>query len=360
MLKSLGEYLVANGYSSLDYNGKIYATQIGEQMAIIRIYSSSEIGLLDAKRICEEREMIQQTLMQQGVQLFFSFMSLFVIPDGVTEHMRAIEEEIRGLWFVSERQKQVIVYEHQSVQYFGLYEILNEFLGEEPWQLHRAQQRRETLKLVQPVTLGLVVINVLVYLITSSLGDVYSAEDMYRFGAVTATSIMEEHEYWRLFAAMFLHYGISHLANNMVSLLLLGSMLEKQMGHLKYAIMYIGAGLGGGICSAALDYYQYMHLRQGITHTGLSLLQPLTETTIKVSAGASGAIFGITGGLLAMVFLQRVFHRKRTQELPLRNLLWMTAISLFVGFTSTGVDNVAHVGGLVAGFLFTVLLAGKE
>ena len=346
MLNSLGEYLIEKGYSSLNDSGRLFAKRENEQMVIVRIYSANEIGMLDANRIYEERVMIQHALAEQGVQALFAFMSLFLIPGGVTEHMRMLEEEVRGLWFVSEQQKQLMIYEHQTSQFFGLNDVLNDFLSEEPWQLHRKQQRQQTLMLLQPVTLILIALNVVIFLATSFFGDVYSAESMYHFGAVTANSIMEEKEYWRLFAAMFLHYGISHLSSNMMSLLALGSMLEKQLGHVKYAIVYLVAGLGGGLCSAFIDYYQYIHL---------------AETTIKVSAGASGAIFGITGGLLAVVFMQRVFRKRaESEELPLRNLLWMTAISLFVGFTSTGVDNVAHVGGLVTGFLFTVLLARKE
>ena len=220
------------------------------------------------------------------------------------------------------------------------------FLDENPQQPKKGADVRWFLSRLTPVTLILVLINVLVYFISSHFGNVYDAQDMYRMGAMTFDAVFIRKEFWRLFTAMFLHYGISHLANNMVSLLCLGTMLERRIGSLRFAILYLVSGLLAGFSSMAVDYYQIVRLQ---------------ESSYAVSAGASGAIFGVMGGLIAIVLMQHFWKdRNQTEEISMRSLLLMTFFTLWEGFASVGVDNAAHVGGLIFGFLLSFLLARKR
>ena len=182
-------------------------------------------------------------------------------------------------------------------------------------------------------TVALIVINVAVFLILSAMGDTEDAVFMMNHGGMYEPLIVQEHEYYRLFTSMFLHFGMSHLLNNMVLLGALGWNLELETGKIKFLIIYLVSGLGGNLLS--LYYDQSL---------------PLGERA--VSAGASGAIFGLMGALLYVV----IANRGRLGRLSGRGMLFMIALSLYYGLTSTGVDNWAHIGGLVCRFILSVIL----
>lgn len=158
---------------------------------------------------------------------------------------------------------------------------------------------------------------------------------MLQHGAMYLPFVIERGEYYRMFTCMFLHFGFSHLMNNMIMLFFLGNVLEEEIGWWKYGFIYILSGLGGNVLSAWND-----------VHTGI----------YAVSAGASGAIFGVIGALLFVV----IKNHGHLGNLSGRGMLFMAACSLYHGFTSTGVDNMAHVGGLVTGFLIAALFYRKR
>ena len=180
-------------------------------------------------------------------------------------------------------------------------------------------------------TVTLIVINIAVFFILTLFGDTEDAVFMLQHGAMYAPYVTEGHEYYRIFTCLFLHFGIAHLLNNMVMLGALGWNLELEIGKIRYIIIYFGSGIIGNIISLCYD---------------LTLQQP------AVSAGASGAIFGLMGALLYVV----IANRGRLGRLSGRGMLVMVALSLYFGLTSNGVDNLAHIGGLVSGFLLAVVL----
>ena len=169
-------------------------------------------------------------------------------------------------------------------------------------------------------TTVLIVINVAVFLILSMLGDTEDAAFMLQHGAMYEPFITEGQEYYRIFTCMFLHFGITHLMNNMVML-----------GALGFIIIYFLSGIGGNI---------------------LSLIAAISAGESAVSAGASGAVFGLMGALLYVV----IANRGRLGQLSGRGMIFMVVLSLYFGLTSSGVDNMAHIGGLICGFLFAVIL----
>ena len=184
-------------------------------------------------------------------------------------------------------------------------------------------------------TIALIVINVAVFFILTMFGDTEDAVFMLQHGAMYEPNIIEGHEYYRIFTCLFLHFGITHLLNNMVLLGALGWNLELEIGKVRFVIIYFASGIIGNIVSLFYD---------------LTLEQP------AVSAGASGAIFGLMGALLYVV----IANRGRLGRLSGRGMLVMVALSLYFGLTSTGVDNLAHIGGLVSGFLLAVLLYRRK
>ena len=184
-------------------------------------------------------------------------------------------------------------------------------------------------------TVALIVINIAVFFILTMFGDTEDAVFMLQHGAMYEPNIIEGHEYYRIFTCLFLHFGITHLLNNMVLLGALGWNLELEIGKVRFVIIYFASGIIGNIVSLFYD---------------LTLEQP------AVCAGASGAIFGLMGALLYVV----IANRGRLGRLSGRGMLVMVILSLYFGLTSTGVDNLAHIGGLVSGFLLAVLLYRRK
>lgn len=140
-------------------------------------------------------------------------------------------------------------------------------------------------------------------------------------------------QYWRLFTAMFLHVGMMHLAFNCIGLFIFGQQVERFFGHYRFITIYVLAGLAGSVSSFVLN-------------------------SVAVAAGASGAIFGVLGALVAYF----VVHRDMLGEFgrqSLTGLLILAGVNLFIGLSMPGVDNFAHVGGFAAGFALALPLAPR-
>ena len=185
-----------------------------------------------------------------------------------------------------------------------------------------------------PCTIALIALNAAVFIFLSFGGMTEDAYYMLQNGAM-CVPLLKEGEYYRLFTSIFLHFGFSHLVNNMLMLGVMGWQLELVLGKLKFLLLYFAAGLCGNLLSA------FAEIRTG---------------EYAVSAGASGAIFGIIGALLYIALR----NHGRIGTVSGQGILLMIALTLYYGFTSSGVDNFAHIGGLAAGFLLSVLLYRKK
>lgn len=182
------------------------------------------------------------------------------------------------------------------------------------YQLYRLKQ--------QPIVSGtLVIANVIVFILCKFTGDW-----LYELGMLDRFSVLGDGEYGRIIWSMFLHADLNHLVSNMMILFFLGSMIEKEIGHIRYALLYFLSGIGGGL---------------------LSLLYKVMSNSMSASLGASGAVFGLDGVLLAMVLL---WNERLPNVTPTRVAL-MIVLSLYSGFTGGNIDNAAHIGGLLVGFL---------
>lgn len=190
-------------------------------------------------------------------------------------------------------------------------------------------------KIEAPCTVVIAVVNIVVFIVLTFGGMTEDAGYMLEHGAMYVPYMLEKQEFYRIFTSMFLHFGIEHLLNNMLILVLLGWNLELEIGKIKYLLIYFLSGLGGNLLSAYWDI-----------HSG----------EFAVSAGASGAIFGVIGALLYVA----IRNHGRVGTISGRGIVFMIVLSLYYGFTSGGVDNMAHIGGLVSGFVLGVLLYWKR
>jgi membrane associated rhomboid family serine protease len=176
------------------------------------------------------------------------------------------------------------------------------------------------------VTTLIVIANVIVFALMLLTGSLTSATTLRRFGALT--NPLPASQWWRLITAMFVHLGFAHIAFNMFALILFGPAIEHRYGKGRYFLLYVGAGTLGSATSLAFS------------HSALS-------------AGASGAIFGIIGAWLALVLWNR--HRPGMRG-QLQSWLFLVAINIWIGATQPGIDLHAHIGGLIGGFVIGAAL----
>lgn len=190
---------------------------------------------------------------------------------------------------------------------------------------------RSFLKSRQPVTLLIVGINIAVFIVLSILGNTEDALFMLNHGAVFVPLVVDGGEYYRIFTSMFLHFGLQHLFYNMLVLIFLGDYLEAALGKIRFLIIYLAGGIAGNLLSIAYELY---------------------TREFAVSAGASGAIFSVTGALIYLVLRKK----DRVPGLSGQRLILMAVLTILQGMTAIGIDNEAHIGGLAAGFLLGWLL----
>jgi rhomboid protease GluP len=184
------------------------------------------------------------------------------------------------------------------------------------------------------VTPILVALNVAVYLAMVAKGVSFwepSIEGLLKWGA-NFGPLVTHGEWWRLFTAMFIHIGIIHIAMNMYILWSTGKFTERLFGNFGFLVLYLLAGLGGSLTSVWWKPY-------------------------TVSAGASGAIFGVYGGLLGYLLIQRHTVPKRNLSSLFSTAGTFIAYNLIYSFTSTSIDIAAHLGGFATGFVLGCALA---
>lgn len=186
------------------------------------------------------------------------------------------------------------------------------------------------------VTLAIIAVNVIYFLYLDITGSSENVSYMLEHGALYTPYVLKG-EYFRVFTAVFMHFGIRHLVGNMLVLFLLGTHLEKAMGKVKYLLLYLGCGCGANL--VFICYELFLEANSGISMN-------------IVSAGASGAIFGVAGGLLFVVLV----NKGRLEDLSTRQVMIMLVISLCIGFQDAGTNNLAHISGVVIGFLLSMIL----
>ena len=177
------------------------------------------------------------------------------------------------------------------------------------------------------VTKIIVTLNILVFAVMAISGVSLFAPDIEHllkwganFGPLTVN------QWWRLFSSTFVHIGVIHLLFNMWCLWSLGKLAERMFGSWTFLMFYVLSGLGGSIASL------WWHPR-------------------LVSAGASGAIFGVAGGLIAFFSLGKLRIPRAVINKNLSSVLLFVGYNVFYGFTQSGIDNAAHLGGLFVGSL---------
>jgi rhomboid protease GluP len=188
-----------------------------------------------------------------------------------------------------------------------------------------------------PAVFVFIFLNVLAFLVELARGGLTDPAALHRLGALDPYSVMVDHEYWRLFTALFLHYGAIHLLFNLFALYVLGPGLERTIGSVRFSLCYLVSGLGSTSGVIAL--------------TLMHLVRPAELV------GASGCVMGIVGAWAG--FLLRHRYAPRAKE-RLLNILLIVAIQFVFDISTPQVSMAAHLCGLATGLIVGLLIAPRD
>ena len=191
-----------------------------------------------------------------------------------------------------------------------------------------AEGRKEARRIQRPfararsVTTALLVVNIGVFALDAVLGAAGRPRALLDAGAMIPL-LVADGEWWRLITAMFLHIGLLHIAFNSLALMVFGQIMESALGSARMLALYLVTGFAASVASFTFG------------------------SPRVAAAGASGAIFGLLGAWLVYNLRRRSLSLARSN---IQSALMLIGINLVFGFTVQGIDNVAHIGGLIAGF----------
>ncbi len=243
------------------------------------------------------------------------------------------ESFIDVIWLVDKVDEKLVIPKKQMKNVLHIEKDIRRLLTNEKNSYYELEQRNS----MPVVTYILLATNVLVWLFLEWWGSSTDTATLLAAGAMKFDLVVEQGQYYRLFNAMFLHIGFTHLFYNMFSLYIFGSRLEKFMKPLQAIIVYLGAGLVGSIASMAAAFI---------------------SGNYAVSAGASGAVYGLMGGLLFISLI----HRRPIEGLTTYVLWLFFILGIVYSVVTPNVDIFAHLGGFVGGVGITaiVLISSKK
>ena len=195
-----------------------------------------------------------------------------------------------------------------------------------PQQFPPPQTIRVAVPQVRPyVTYFLLVLTTLCYLLQLAGQYLFNADIVTALG-LKVNDLIRAGQIWRLITPVFLHGSILHIGFNMYALFIYGQSLEPRFGHGRFTLLYFLSAYAGNVFSFLF--------------------------TLNPSLGASTAIFGLLAAEGMFAIQNRQLLGARANRI-LMNVLYIAAINLFIGFTTKGVDNFGHLGGLLGGIIFT-------
>ena len=182
------------------------------------------------------------------------------------------------------------------------------------------------------VTNAILIVLFVVFIIETMMGGSTNINILVRLGAMNNQLVTVGHQWWRLFTAQFLHIGVMHLVSNAVIIYYMGQYMEPIMGHTRFLVTYLLAGMGGNLMSLAFS-----------SDRGLS-------------AGASTALFGLFGAMTAIGL--RNIHNPMISYLG-RQAFVLALINLALDIFVPGIDILGHIGGLIVGFLLAIIMGDR-
>ena len=334
VLEQLEHFLIEQGFCKVPSNLPEFSFFFHNESTYVNV-----LHIIDYKQglyITED----QYVHIKEKIRIFFQekginevhILSLLVSAD--TQKARQLCGNDSFCWLIDSAENRLLIHENQAGDFYGMRKLLEDFLykisispSTEKAYSDLSQGHMNSEKTAwniirnYRVNITLVALNVILFIICTFTGDL-----LYNIGAFSVMDLIENGEWYRIVTSMFLHADIEHLISNMLILYYIGNVVEKHVGHIPYLLIYFLSGLVGNIFSAGYELLAGHYIS---------------------SVGASGAIFGIEGALLILAFV----HKGKLADMTIGRIVFSIAFSLYCGFTSSYVNNAAHVGGVLTGFV---------
>ena len=339
VMKLLHYFITKKGYNPIVLHGaenEIWLENFENDYTIIRIVSNYIHNDEQFNFDLFKTNRIMKSIKKKTMSLNIKTLSIFVnIGDNVHtldrnnkfDNILCVNvkevKELEKYDFVTSEFPDINKYENYKEHGFELFTKITEDINKKNQE--DAIKAEDVFKKKTPViTYILLAINIFVYVLMAIGG-----RNVILWYGANIPEFIRGGQIYRLLSSMFIHGGIVHLMCNMYALYVVGPQLESYLGRIKYLLIYLISGIAGNLLSMTF--------------------------TSGVSVGSSGAIFGLFGALLYFGFHYRVYLGSvlKSQIIPL------IVINLGLGFLVSGVDNAAHIGGLIGGALSTIALGVK-
>ncbi len=309
-------------------SNNVYGRTCGDTVYVVVIGSSHGLNSKSLKAF--NSKII--TDLSENTRMKIELLNILLTPDGMFDDVtKDIVASVDNVWLFTEDYGRLYVFENQPEDFDGLYSVIDK-----KTEIEHEKYITRIKRLFGVVTPILVVLNIVIYIISVMNTDEYGNSIIVSALANNMNDVLVNHEYYRLFTAMFVHLGLTHLFSNMIVLIALGARVENLVGKTMMIISYTFTGIAASIVSIVFSGNDYTY-----------------------SAGASGAVFGLIGIMITFA----VFNKGRISDLSLWNLAVLSILTIINGYVSNeNIDNAAHVGGLIAGLLiglFIVLINQK-
>jgi len=336
----LEQYLQEVGYQKIATNLSEFSMLFRSNANSVEVISLIDDRLqlfLEPTQYANIKTQAEQFFRDQGYQNIH-ILTLILADD--LQKIRKLGQNDRFCWMIDRNRKSIVMFENQVDDFYGLRKKLEAFLEDKRYESDitlqpkakqykgdiRKQIDKSSVKKYINVTNTIILINVIIFVICTFTGNV-----LYNKGAISLDSLRLNQEYYRLLSSMFLHADAEHILGNMLILFMAGKYVEKILGSFRFSILYIATGVLGSV---------------------VSLIMQSIKLEFYTSIGASGAVFGILGGLLFFVAIKH----KEVEIITGPRLLFYLIYSIYIGSRATNIDNYAHIGGMLSGIVITFVL----
>ena len=339
VMKLIHYFIVSENYTPIIIKGisdEIWLENKNKEYSIIRIVTKNIINkeqydydILKTKHIVKQlkRKLIDFSMNVLSIYLDKNFYTNKI--DNFDEKYISIlikdEDDFINNEYINKAYKQVIDKFTYKEEGFELISKLTKEIEEK--NIKEGQEREKYMRNNKPIiTYILIFINIVMFVLMYMLGNgSENTNTLIDFGA-NYILLTKAGEYYRLITSGFLHIGVIHLLLNMYSLYIVGSQVEYFYGKVKYIIIYLFSLIMGSLFTVALS------------------------SVNTVSAGASGAIFGLLGSILYF----GIKYRGYIGNSLINQIVPVVILNLIIGFTTPGIGNAAHIGGLIGGYLISM------
>lgn len=335
VMKLLHYFITEKGYNPIILHGakdEIWLENLNEEYEIVRIVSNYIHNDEQLNTDLFRTKQIVKKIKRKTFSFKMNTLSLFVnLGDSVNmnnisysnidcANLKSIKD-IKNYTFITENYPTITNEINSKEKGMELFMKITEDINKK--NIETSNKAEDVFSKKTPyITYILIFINVLFYVLSIISNSFYNS-------MVLNPSKILNGEYYRLLSCIFMHGGIIHLLCNMYCLYVIGPQVESFFGKIKYIVIYLLSGIIGSLMSLSI--------------------------TNSISLGASGAIFGLLGSILYFGYHYRVYLSQaiKSQIIPI------IVLNLFLGFMLNGVDNAAHIGGLIGGVLVSMMAGVK-